>query len=627
MGADGVHNYGASCVNRIDQRFWGRVIVEHRQTPGVDGRVMPDPNPKNETILKGIPASEGIAYGQVFVFTQSDVEVPHYQVEPEKYIDEVARFDQALLNTRRQIAKIQSEVEKNIGPEEARIFDAHLMVLEDQALITETIREFETTSLNIETCFNKVASRYIKAFSEIDDEYLRERAGDIRDVTQRVLQNLLGQADSNLSHLAGKRIVLANDVSPSDSAGLDRSTAMAIVTDSGSKTSHAVIVARSMKIPAIVGMRDATKRARNGDWAIVDGYEGLVILNPTESTLFRYGKIQEQKKTLETQLLEANREPAVTRDGVKVSMLANIEKVDEVKLVKDYNAEGVGLFRTEYLYLDTSRIPSEAEQSWAYRQVAEALAPHPVVIRTLDLGGDKPMAGSPHLFPKENNPFMGFRAIRFCLEHTDIFKDQLRAILAASAHGNVHLMYPMISGAEELERANALLEECKRELDERGVAYDKKLIVGTMIEIPSAAQTADILAEKCGFFSIGTNDLIQYLLAIDRVNDRIAHLYEPTHPAVLRTIRHVIEEGHRKKIKVSICGEMGGDPVLAPLLLGLGVDSLSMTPPLIPAVRYIVRSMKMSEAKKLAEKALKLSDPKAIYTLCVDFHREHMRLG
>lgn len=627
MGADGIHNYGASCVNRIDQRFWGRVIVEHRQTPGVDGRVMPDPNPKNETILKGIPASEGIAYGQVFVFTQSDVEVPHYQVEPEKYIDEVARFDQALLNTRRQIAKIQSEVEKNIGPEEARIFDAHLMVLEDQALITETIREFETTSLNIETCFNKVASRYIKAFSEIDDEYLRERAGDIRDVTQRVLQNLLGQADSNLSHLAGKRIVLANDVSPSDSAGLDRSTALAIVTDSGSKTSHAVIVARSMKIPAIVGMRDATKRARNGDWAIVDGYEGLVILHPTESTLFRYGKIQEQKKTLETQLLEANREPAVTRDGVKVSMLANIEKVDEVKLVKDYNAEGVGLFRTEYLYLDTARIPSEAEQTWAYRQVAEALAPHPVVIRTLDLGGDKPMAGSPHLFPKENNPFMGFRAIRFCLEHTDIFKDQLRAILAASAHGNVHLMYPMISGAEELERANALLDECKRELDERGVAYDKKLVVGTMIEIPSAAQTADILAEKCGFFSIGTNDLIQYLLAIDRVNDRIAHLYEPTHPAVLRTIRHVIEEGHRKKIKVCICGEMGGDPVLAPLLLGLGVDSLSMTPPLIPAVRYIVRSMKMSEAKKLAEKALKLSDPKAIYTLCIEFHREHMRLG
>lgn len=588
---------------------------------------MPDSNPKPEITLKGIPASEGIAYGQVFVFTQSDVEVPHYHVDSEKHIDEVARFDHALLNTRRQIAKIQSEVEKNIGPEEARIFDAHLMVLEDQALITETIREFEATNLNIETCFNKVSSRYIKAFSEIDDEYLRERASDIRDVAQRVLQNLLGQADSSLSQLAGQRIVVANDVSPSDSAGLDRSTALAIITDSGSKTSHAVIVARSMKIPSIVGMRDVTKRVHNGDWAIVDGYEGLVILNPTDSTLFRYGKIQEQKKTLESRLLEANREPAVTQDGVKVTMLANIEKVDEVRLVKDYNAEGVGLFRTEYLYLDTARIPSEAEQTLAYRQVAEALAPHPVIIRTLDLGGDKPMAGSPHLFPKENNPFMGFRAIRFCLEHTDIFKDQLRAILAASAHGNIRLMYPMISGAEELARANALLDECKAELKQRGVAYDKKLVVGTMIEIPSAAQTADILAEKCGFFSIGTNDLIQYLLAIDRVNDRIAHLYEPTHPAVLRTIRHVIEEAHRKKITVSVCGEMAGDPLLAPLLLGLGVDSLSMAPPMIPAVRYLVRNMKMSEAKKLADKALKLSDPKAIYALCTEFHRAHVRLG
>lgn len=587
---------------------------------------MPDTTQKIELTLKGVPASEGIAYGQIFVFTQSDVEVPHYQVEAEKRYDEVARFEQALVNTRKQIAKIQSEVEANVGHEEAQIFDAHLMVLEDQALITETIREFEVTSLNIETCFNNVSSRYIKAFSEIDDEYLRERAGDIRDVAQRVLHNLLGQAECSLSRLAGERIVVANDVSPSDSAGLDRSTALAIVTDSGSKTSHAVIVARSMKVPAIVGMRDLTKRVRSGDWAIVDGYEGLVIINPTESTLSLYGKIQEQKKTLESQLLVANREPAITLDGVKVTLMANIEKVDEVKLVTHYNAEGVGLFRTEYLYLDTARIPSEEEQTQAYRQVAAALAPHPVVIRTLDLGGDKPMAGNPQLFPKESNPFMGFRAIRFCLEHTEIFKDQLRAILAASAHGNVRLMYPMISGAEELTRANTLLEECKTELKQRGVPFDNRLVVGTMIEIPSAAQTADILAEKCGFFSIGTNDLIQYLLAIDRVNDRIAHLYEPTHPAVLRTIRHVIEEGHRKHVTVGICGEMGGDPLLVPLLLGLGVDSLSMTPPLIPAVRYLVRNMKLSEAQKLADKALTLTDPKAIYALCTEFHREHMHL-
>lgn len=573
-----------------------------------------------EVILQGIPASQGIAYGQIFVYLQSEVEVPFYQVEAEKSIDEVARFDQALLSTRQQIAKIQAAVEQNIGPEEARIFDAHLMVLEDQALIGETIREFEKTHQNVETCFNRVSQRYIQAFSEIDDEYLRERAGDLRDVAQRVLQNLLGQAENSLSRLADKRIVVANDISPSDAAGIDRSAAMAVVTDSGSKTSHAVIVARSMKVPAIVGMRDLTKRVRNGQWAIVDGYEGVVILDPSESTLFRYGKIQAEKKSLETRLFEANREPAITIDGKQVTLMANIEKVDEVQLVKDYNAEGVGLFRTEYLYLNSSRVPSESEQTLAYQTVVTELAPHPVIIRTLDLGGDKPMTGNPQLFPKENNPFMGFRAIRFCLEHTDIFKAQLRAILAASAHGKVLLMYPMISGSEELARANAVLEECKVELRERGTPYDEKLKVGAMIEIPSAAMTADILARQCSFFSIGTNDLIQYLLAIDRVNDRIAHLYEPTHPAVIRTLRQVIKQAHDRKIPVSVCGEMGGDPVLVPLLLGLGVDSLSMTPPLIPAVRFLVRAMRMSDARKLAAQALKLTDPKEIYTLCSEFY-------
>jgi len=586
----------------------------------------PEPRTKAEVIVPGIPASQGIAYGRVFLYIQSNVEVPSYQVDSEKRIDEIARFDQALLVTRQQITKIKNEVEKNIGPEEALIFDAHLMVLEDQALIAETIREFETTGRNIETCFNKVSSRYIKAFSEIDDEYLRERAGDIRDVAQRVLQNLLGQAENSLSRLADKRVVVANDISPSDSASIDRSAALGIVTDSGSKTSHAVIVARSMKVPAVVGVRNFTKKAQNGDWVIVDGYDGLVILNPSESTLFRYGKIREQKKTLETRLMEANRQPAVTLDGVKVSLMANIEKVDEVALVKDYNAQGVGLFRTEYLYLNTARIPSEAEQTVAYGTVAEALAPHPVIIRTLDLGGDKPMAGNPELFPKENNPFMGFRAIRFCLEHPDIFKDQLRAILMASARGNVQIMYPMISGSEELARAQAMLEECKAELRERKVAFDEKIVAGTMIEIPSAATTADILAKQCEFFSIGTNDLIQYLLAIDRVNDRIAHLYEPTHPAVLRTLKHIVEEAHRAKIPVSVCGEMGGDPVLVPLLLGLGVDSLSMTPPLIPAVRYLVRAMTMKDAQALANEALGMSSPKEIYARCLAFYNECTKL-
>jgi phosphotransferase system enzyme I (PtsI) len=586
-----------------------------------------DKRGKTETLVQGISASQGIAYGQAFVYLQSDVEVPVYQVEPEKRMQEIARFDHAILITRQQIQKIMSEVDKNLGPEEAQIFDAHLLVLEDQALISETIREFEATGNNVETCFNKISQRYIKAFSEIDDEYLRERAGDIRDVAQRVLQNLLGRASQNLSQLVEKRVVVANDISPSDAAGIDSSQALGIVTDSGSKTSHAVIVARSMKVPAVVGVRTLTKQIQPGDWVLVDGYEGLVILNPTQQTLFRYGQIQLQKKGFEQRLMEANRRPAVTLDGVTVTLRANIEKVDETGLVKDYIADGVGLFRTEFLYLNAGVIPSEEEQYLAYKEVAEVLAPSPVIIRTLDLGGDKAMAGHAHLFPKEENPFLGYRAIRFCLDHPEIFKDQLRAVLRASAHGEIRLMYPMISGREELARANAVLAECKEELKTKKIAFNPKLEVGTMIEIPSAALTADLLAKDCDFFSIGTNDLIQYLMAVDRVNDRIAHLYEPTHPAVIRIIKSVVDEAHKNKIKVSVCGEMAGDSVYAPLLLGLGVDELSMTPPLIPAVKYLVRSMKLSDAKKLADDALKLSSAKEIFGLCDEFSRMRVKLS
>jgi len=581
----------------------------------------PQSRAKEEVVVHGISASQGIAYGQIFVYIQSEVEVPQYQVDADKRIDEISRFEKALLVTRQQISKIQSEVEKNLGSEEALIFDAHLLVLEDQALITETIRDFETTGQNVETCFDRVSKRYIQAFSEIDDEYLRERAADIRDVAQRVLQNLTGQAANSLSRLAEHRIVLANDLSPSDSASIDRSAALALVIDSGSKTSHAVIVARSMKVPAVVGVRDLTKRVKTGEWAIVDGYEGLIILNPSEQTLFRYGKIQSQKKSFEQRLLEANRLDAVTLDGAAVSLMANIEKPTEVAQVNEYRAQGVGLFRTEYLYLNSARIPTEQEQFLAYKQVLEELAPRPVIIRTLDLGGDKPMASEPLLFPKEANPFMGFRAIRFCLEHPAIFKDQLRAILMASAHGKALMMYPMISGCEEMIRAQALLEECKAELRVRKHPFDENLEVGAMIEIPSAAVTVDLLQKYCDFFSIGTNDLIQYLLAIDRGNDRIAHLYEPSHPAVLRTLKQVVDGAHAHGIEVGVCGEMAGDPIYTPLLLGLGVDSLSMTPSSLPLVKYVVRAMKMSDAKALAEESMRTDSAKEIYAKCDAFYK------
>jgi phosphoenolpyruvate-protein phosphotransferase (PTS system enzyme I) len=584
-----------------------------------------DASPTSEVIVQGISASPGIAYGQVFVYLKTDLELPSYQVDLNRRADEITRFEQALLVTREQISKIRDEVEANLGADEARIFDAHLLVLEDQALISETIREFEATSQNIEQCFNAVAMRYIRAFDQIDDEYLRERAGDLRDVTQRVLHNMLGQTAQNLSSLVDKRVVVANDIAPSDAASIDRSQAMGIVTESGSKTSHVVIVARSMKIAAVVGVRDIVRRVNNGDRVIVDGYDGVVILNPTNDTLFRYGQIRREREDHEQRLMREVHQPAVTRDGHRVPLRANIENADEVDFVKEHAGEGVGLFRTEFLFLGSHRIPTEDEQFDSYRRVAEAFKTEPVIIRTLDLGGDKPMTGAPELFPPEQNPFLGFRAIRFCLEHRDIFKSQLRAILRASAYGHVCMMYPMISGVEELVAANQILEECKVELTANGVPFDAKMKVGSMIEIPSAALTTHLLARHCSFFSIGTNDLIQYLIAIDRVNDRIAHLYEPTHPAVLRVLKEIVTKAHRAHLKVSVCGEMAGDPVLAPLLLGLGVDELSMTPPLLPATKYLVRAMRMADARRLARQALQMESAKEIHARCLDFYRLHMR--
>ena len=584
-----------------------------------------DPSAKSELVIQGIAASKGIAYGQVFLYLQSELEVPRYTVDPDKRVAEIARFEQALITTRQQISKIQAQVKKNLSEEEALIFDAHQMVLEDQALIGETIRDFQKTGLNIETCFNTIAQRYIQAFAEIDDEYLRERAADIKDVTKRVLHVLLGQAATSLVELVEQRIIVAHDISPSEAAGIDRSAALGIVTDVGSRTSHAVIVARSMKIPAVVGVTDLTTRLKNGDWLMVDGYDGVVIVNPTEQTLFRYGKIQKAKQSFESRLMSVNELVSETLDGVAVTLRANIEKPDEVALVKQYRADGVGLYRTEFLFLSAEKIPTEEQQFAAYREIVTGLAPAPVTIRTLDIGGDKTLPGDPHLIGPEANPFMGFRAIRMCLENPEMFKNQLRAILRASALGKVDLMYPMISGAEELDRANALLAEAKAELTARGETFDGTIRAGTMIEIPSAAIGADLLAGKCDFFSIGTNDLIQYLLAIDRGNSRIAHLYDPAHPAVLRVLKQIVDAGHAKQLKVSVCGEMAGDPVYVPLLLGIGVDALSMTPTLLPSVKFLIRAMRMDDARMLAQEALAQTDPKKTFALIEAFYNERMK--
>ncbi|TVR45228.1 MAG: phosphoenolpyruvate--protein phosphotransferase [Puniceicoccaceae bacterium] len=583
---------------------------------------MPDTDSK-EVVLHGIAASPGIAHGQIFVLLQKELEVPAYIIDPSQRDAEVSRFEQALLVTRQQIMKVQAEIARKVGEEEARIFDAHLLVLEDQALIEETIREMEAKGFNIEASFQRVGQRYVDAFGQIDDEYLRERASDIRDVVRRVLQNLTGQVTHNYGKLLDQRILVAHDITPSETATLDRGSLLGILTDVGSKTSHAVIVARSMNIPAVVGLRTATHRLKHDDWALVDGYDGLVIINPGERTLFRYGKIQLRRKSVEKRILAAARGEARTQDKERITLMANIEGAGELDKVLEFEADGVGLFRTEFLFLNQPTPPGEDEQFAVYREVASRLAPNPVIIRTLDLGGDKPFCGSLAEDP-ETNPFLGFRAIRYCLEHPSVFKSQLRAILRASSFGNVRLMFPMISGVDELLKARAFLAEVQAELRAEGVAFDEKLLVGSMIEIPSAAMTADIIARESDFFSIGTNDLIQYLLAIDRVNDRVAHLYEPTHPAVLRCLAQIIEAGRAAGIPVGICGEMAGDPVYASLLIGLGATEISVSPSVLPSVKFFLQQIRISDAKKMVEELMREHEPKAIQARLEQFYRQHM---
>ena len=517
--------------------------------------------------------------------------------------EEINRLEKALVQTRHQILEVQRKVSEGMGAQEGSIFEAHLLVLEDRTLLDEVIRVIQQQKVNAEHAFHTVAERYAGMLSAIEDEYLRERVSDMRDVTMRVLNNLLGvEADADLRHLKEPCIIISHDLSPSNTAQLDKRHVLGFATDVGSKTSHTAIMARSMRIPAIVGLKDASAQLENGQQVLLDGLNGVLIVNPSDQTLYEYGQLMLRQATLQQRLHDLQHEPAVTLDGHRVLVNANIEQAADAEQVKANGAEGVGLFRTEYLFLNRDRLPGEEQQYQSYRAAAAALKPLPVVIRTLDLGGDKFLA---HMqMPAELNPFLGWRAIRICLQERDIFRAQLRAILRASAEGNVRMMYPMISGLDELKQANALLEEYKEELRREQVPFDENLEVGAMIETPSAAIVADSLAKRVRFFSIGTNDLIQYTLAVDRLNEKIAHLYEPTHPAILRLIKMTVDAAHRNGNHAAVCGEMAGDPVLTPLLLGLGVDELSAAPAVVPTIKFLIRRLKLSEAKELAEFSL-----------------------
>ncbi len=564
---------------------------------------MPDPAQKGEKIFRGIPVSIGVCRGKIIVLGRSHAAIPKRNLADAELAAEIGRLERALILTRQQILEVQKKVSAGMGANEGGIFDAHLLVLEDRTLLDEVIRNINDNKVNAEFAFHVVAEKYASALAAIEDDYLRERATDMRDVTARILDNLLGrQQEVNLRQLKEQCIIISYDLSPSITAQLDRKTVLGFATDIGGKTSHTAIMARSMRIPAVVGLKSASNELQTGQYALLDGFNGVIIINPTEQTLFEYGQMIRKQVSLEEKLRDVHDKPAMTLDGTRVMLSANVEQVADTENVKASGAEGVGLFRTEFLFINRDRLPTEDEQADVYRQVAAALKPNPVVIRTLDLGGDKFMS---HLqLPAEMNPFLGWRAIRFCLQERPIFRTQLRAILRASAEGNVKMMYPMISGLDELKQANALVEECKTELRAEKVPFDENLEIGAMIEIPSAVMIADAMAKRLKFFSLGTNDLIQYTLAVDRMNEKVAHLYEPTHPAILRLIKATVEAAHRNNIWVGVCGEMAGDPIMAPLLLGLGVDELSAAPSLVPPVKFLIRRLKIDEARSLADFAL-----------------------
>ena len=572
---------------------------------------------RQEVRFEGAGVSAGIAHGKVHVVRDDLDDVPRYRIAPSQVTDEIGRFEAALIQTRMQILEMQQRIAESIGAKDAAIFDAHLLVVEDRTLIDEVLRKLETDLCNVEWVFQEVATHYAETLNKIDDPYLRERALDIQDVTKRVIRNLLGKAPKTFLGLSEPHILIAHNLTPSDTASMNRQNVLGIATDLGSRTSHTAIMARSLNIPAIVGLHDITAKLETGQYVLLDGTDGLLIVDPTEETLTHYAEIESKRAKVVAQLKELRETSSTTRDGRHVVLSANIELPEDVDAVAANGAEGIGLYRTEFLYLNRTTLPTEEEQYKTYRKVAERVRPNPLIIRTFDLGGDKLAPGTVDI-TDELNPFLGWRAIRFCLENTDIFKTQLRAILRASVVGNVKIMFPMISGVDELRSAISVLAECKEELCASKIDIGNKTEVGAMIEIPSAAISADALAREVDFFSIGTNDLIQYALAVDRVNERIAHLYEPTHPAVIRLLKMIADAAHANDIWVGVCGEMAGDVALIPLLLGLGMDELSAGATLVPRVKRAVQSLAIPECQRLVDEALKLETPSEILARCLE---------
>lgn len=552
----------------------------------------------------------GIAEGKVMIHLQEEEIIPFRDLSEEESSEEVARFEAALLATRGEIQELQTRLSGTANAGDASIFDAHLLVLEDPSLVDEVIKGIRRDLHNAEFVFQSVSHRFIKSLAAIDDSYLRERALDLEDVSRRVIRHLLGKAGQRLAGHDRNHIIVASDLTPSDTATLNRENVAGFITEKGSRTSHTAIMARSLGIPAIAGLAGICDDLENGDTILMDGYSGKVFLNPAESTRRAYQELAEAKEHIEEGLESLRESDSTTIDGTHITLSANIELPEELDDVGTCGAEGIGLYRTEFLYFNRAAPPDEEEQYQVYRHVAETAAPHGVIIRTLDIGGDKPTECLD--IGKEENPFLGCRAIRFCLNNPAIFKTQLRAILRAGSHGKLRVMFPMISNAEELHHAKSLLAEAEAELRAAGIPHQEDMEVGIMIEVPSAAIMADALAREVKFMSIGTNDLLQYLMAVDRGNERISHLHDPANPAVIRILKGVIDAAHAAGIWVGLCGELAGDIEFTPILLGLGIDELSTSASLVPRVKKAIRSLDLAACREIAEAAL-VSNRSAIH--------------
>jgi len=560
--------------------------------------------------IKGIGVSSGVGIGKVLILRKDEFSVPKRKISHDEISREIYRLEEALMATRKEISDLQKKISEDIGFDHGRIFEAHYLVLEDRVLIEDVIKQIKVKKVNVEYAFSESIKKYVDTLLKLNDEYLRERVVDIEDISRRVLRAMLKKKTLSLNDLKEKVVIVAHDLGPSQTASLPKDKVLGFVTDVGGRTSHTAIIAKSLGIPAVVGLEIATDNISSGDKIIVDGSSGIVIVRPTEKVLKEYRK----KSTLYTKEVKAIHIPKAvkvcTKDGKAIVVSGNIELPEELSLIRKYGAEGIGLYRTEYIFLGRRDLPSEEEQFNSYSKVAKEVSPYSVIFRTIDIGGDK-FLSQPEV-PHEMSPFLGWRAIRFCLARPEVFKVQLKAILRASVNGNVKIMFPMISGIEELRQAKTLLDKCKKELSKVGKKFDENISIGVMIEVPSAALTADILAKECDFFSIGTNDLIQYSLAVDRTNEKVAYLYEPGHPAVLRLIKKTIEAAIQNDIWVGMCGEMSGDPIFSFLLLGMGLDRFSMSIPQVPKIKELISNINLKDAKAALQEALKLSTSKEV---------------